>query len=217
MSLRLDPETARMIRDSPKLTADQLAALLTTAKAGGEGAEDAKRAIVAGTLRLAARTLASIDLGTYSPDDALSEAIIATHKALDGWLNAKCRRFVPWLRFCILRRITAKLAKEPGWIHLGPDDLAVPERHEMDGRLRDFRRERVRKAVADLPEKRREYIHRRFGMTDEHPKPESLQTIADEFRVSRTAVSDAAQRGLADLRRSLAGFPRSLADLDPAA
>jgi RNA polymerase primary sigma factor len=86
------------------------------------------------------------------------------------------------------------------------DPLAVDPFEEADSSLR---RDAVRKAVRNLPDRERRLIELRFGLTGE---PHSLEAIGRELSMSRERVRQLEEDALAKLQKELTASREDDAD-----
>lgn len=213
MSLQLDPETERYVRSTPKMSPERRAELLELVAAGrlmrrpSKRVEAARKAIVEGAVRVAARIVCRTRSCRLDPADALSEAMIAAYEAVDTFDPGGRRSFGTHLGIYIRRRLREK---DPGEPMESIEGFDWPVDWPGFGVAEDARivRRKVASAVLGLAPKRRSYVLRRFGLVGNPAR--QPQDIAREFGVDPSAVSHLVGRALADLRRPLA-------DLDPAA
>ena len=130
-------------------------------------------------------------------DDVVQESLLAVHGARHTWDGR--RPFAPWFyaitsnrMIDVLRRERRVAAREVG-SDLEIEHATMPaaaDRHDIDV-------ERIRAAVARLPEKQRQVIE---GLKFED---RSVREVAGRLRMSESAVKVTAHRGYRALRRLL--------------
>ena len=131
-------------------------------------------------------------------DDVVQESLLAVHSARHTWDGR--RPFAPWFyaiasnrMIDVLRRERRVAAREVG------SDLEVEHRTMASPTVDrdDIDVERIRAAVAALPEKQRQVIE---GLKFED---RSVREVAGRLRMSESAVKVTAHRGYRALRRLL--------------
>lgn len=133
-------------------------------------------------------------------DDAVQETLISIHRARHTF-DPK-RPFAPWLYAIAGNRIidVARRERRVGGREFGVDELPEPPAPAEPNAGLDV--ERIRAALAQLPERQREVIERlKF-------RDESVRDVAAGMRMSDSAVKVTAHRGYKALRRLLGGDER---------
>lgn len=132
-------------------------------------------------------------------DDAVQETLMSIHRARHTF-DPK-RPFVPWLYAIAGNRIidVARRERRVGARELGTDELPEPPVEAEANAGLDV--ERIRAAVAQLPERQREVV------TGLKFRDESVREVGARLQMSDSAVKVTAHRGYKALRRLLGGDP----------
>lgn len=130
-------------------------------------------------------------------DDAVQETLMSVHRARHTY-DPK-RPFVPWLYAIAGNRIidVARRERRVGTREFGTDALPEPPAPAEQNAGLDV--ERIRAALAELPDRQRDVIE---GLKF---RDESVREVGERMQMSDSAVKVTAHRGYKTLRRLLGG------------